>query len=173
MTRLHASSLGCVTLVVALLSWHPRGADAAESEAFSGTILGGGNTLLAEGSLALQTGRITDGIRLTQEGLKTEAEQREAAASHSNLGGGYALLREWAQALEHCNAAIELDPTNWQPLNNRAAVHAGLGQYELALSDVRAGLELAPRSSVLQKSLAVVQHNQKVINKHGSSLMRS
>jgi len=173
MTLLHSSCFGCVTLVVALVSCYPGGVDASEPEPLSGTVLGGGNTLLAEGSLALQTGRIADGIRLTQEGLKVAADAREAAAGHSNLCGGYAMLRDWMQALGHCNTAIELDPTNWQPLNNRAAVHAGLGLYDLALSDLRAGLELAPRSSVLQKSLAVVQHNQKVINKRDSSLMRS
>jgi tetratricopeptide (TPR) repeat protein len=172
MTRLHSSCLGCVTLAVAL-SWQPCVADGVAPESMSGMVLGGGNALLAEGSLALQTGRITEGIRLTQEGLKDATTPREAAAGHSNLCGGYALLREWAQALEHCNAAIELDPTNWQPFNNRAAVHAGLGRYDLALGDLRAGLDLDPRSSVLLKSLAVVQHNQRVINKRDSSLMRS
>jgi tetratricopeptide (TPR) repeat protein len=172
MTRLHSSCLGCVTLAVAL-SWHPGVADGMEPEAMSSTVLGGGNALLAEGSLALQTGRITEGIRLTQEGLKDATAPREASAAHSNLCGGYAILHEWAQALEHCNTAIQLDPTNWQPLNNRAAVHAGLGRYDLALQDLRVGLDLDPRSSVLQKSLAVVQHNQRVINKRDSSLMRS
>jgi tetratricopeptide (TPR) repeat protein len=172
MTRVQSCCLGCVA-ALALFSWNPRRADAGEPEAISGTVIGGGNTLLAEGSLALQTGRVADGIRLTEEGLKTAADAREAAAGHSNLCGGYALLREWTQALQHCDAAIELDPTNWQPLNNRAAVHAGQGRYDLALSDLRAGLELAPRSSVLQKSLAVVEHNQKIVTKRGSSLMRS
>ena len=173
MRRLHISRLGGVTLTVAFAAWVPCGTQAVEPEAASGTVLNGGNSLLAEGSVALQEGRISDGIRLTEEGLRDATDSREAASGHSNLCAGYALLREWAQALEQCNIAIELDRTSWQSFNNRAAVHAGLGQYDLALADLRAGLELDPQSSTLHKSLAVVEHNQRVINKRSSSVLHS
>jgi tetratricopeptide (TPR) repeat protein len=173
MARLYSSGLGSILLAVALASWQPCTAGAAEPDATSGTVLGGGNSLLAEGSTALQEGRIAEGIRLTLQGLKDTSDPREAAGGHSNLCAGYALLREWAQALEHCNAAIDLDHRNWQSFNNRAAVHSGLGQYDLALTDLRLGLELEPQSSILHKSLAVVEHNQKVINKRDHSILRS
>jgi tetratricopeptide (TPR) repeat protein len=173
MPRLRVSGLGCVACALAFASWQCCVASAAEAQASSGMVLGGGNSLLAEGSLALQEGRVADGIRLTQEGLKDASEPREAAAGHSNLCGGFAMLRDWVHALEQCNLAIELDHTSWQAFNNRAAVHAGLGQYDLALADVRAGLELDPRSSTLQKSLAVVEHNQRVIKKRDPSILRS
>jgi tetratricopeptide (TPR) repeat protein len=173
MARLHSSCLGCLALATALGVWQAGIAHAGEPEAASATILGGGNSLLAEGSLALQEGRIAQGIQLTQEGLKNATDPREAAAGHSNLCGGYALLHDWAQALQQCNAAIELDHADWQAFNNRAAVYAGLGQYDLALADVHSGLELDPHSSILQKSLAVVEHNQKVIKKRDPSVLRS
>jgi tetratricopeptide (TPR) repeat protein len=173
MARLHILSFGSVTLAVILALCLPCGAGAAESDTASGVVLGGGNSLLAEGSVALQEGRIADGIHLTQAGLKDAADPREAASGHSNLCGGYALLREWELALQECNTAIMLDHTNWQSFNNRAAAHAGLGQYDLALADVRAGLVLQPQSSTLRKSLAVVEHNQKVINKRSSSVLHS
>jgi tetratricopeptide (TPR) repeat protein len=173
MARLHSASLGCVAFAVALVSWQSCLAGPSEAQASSGMVLGGGNSLLAEGSLALQEGRVADGIRLTQAGLKDASEPREAAAGHSNLCGGYAMLRDWAHALEQCDVAIELDHTNWQAFNNRAAVHAGLGQYDLALADVRAGLVLDPRSTTLQKSLAVVEHNQRVLKKRDPSILRS
>jgi hypothetical protein len=162
MGRFQFSSFGCLALAVLL----PCGTVAAEPQAASGMVLGGGNSLLAEGSIALEAGRISDGIRLTQEGLKYAADSREAASGHSNLCAGYALLHE-------CNTAIELDGTNWQSFNNRAAAHAGLGQYDLALADVHSGLQLEPQSSTLRKSLAVVEHNQKVINKRSSSVLHS
>jgi hypothetical protein len=38
---------------------------------------------------------------------------------------------------------------------------------------LRAGLELDPQSSTLHKSLAVVEHNQRVINKRSSSVLHS
>ena len=172
MTYLHSPFLKGAALAAAIFSWHSCLADITQ-QAVSGTVLGGGNTYLADGSLALQEGRIEEGIRLTLEGLKIETDAREAAAAHSNLCGGYALQRDWAAALEHCNAAIELDPTNWKPYNNRAAAHAGLGQYDLALVDLHTGLTLDPHSSTLQKSLAVVEHNQKLLNKRNSSILHS
>lgn len=173
MAQSHSSQFKGITLAVALCSWNVCVADTGQSQPVSGTVLGGGNTYLADGSLALQQGRIDEGIRLTLEGLKIATDSREAAAAHSNLCGGYAMLRDWALALLQCNTAIDLDPTNWQPFNNRAAVYAGQGRYDLALLDLHAGLALYPNSTTLQKSLAVVEHNQKVLNKRGSSYLHS
>jgi tetratricopeptide (TPR) repeat protein len=139
----------------------------------SGIVLSAGNSWFAEGSRALEEGRAADGIRLTLAGLKDATDPLETAAAHSNLCGGYALLRQWTEALEHCNDAIALDPSNWHSYNNRAAVFAARGQYALAMADLRFGLELAPRSSTLLKSLSVVEHNQKVLSKHNGASLRS
>ena len=173
MARLHILSFGSVALAAGIALCGPCGAGAAESETTNGTVLSGGNALLAEGSVALQEGRIAAGIHLTQAGLKDATDPREAANGHLNLCAGYALLREWELALQECNTAISLDHTNWQSFNNRAAAHAGLGQYDLALADVRSGLALEPQSSTLRKRLAVVEHNQRVINKRSSSVIHS
>ena len=163
--------LGWVVLVVTLASWQPCAA--AEPEGMSGTVLGGEDSTLADGAIALEQGRIQEGIRLTEIGLKTNADPVKAAVGESNLCGGYALLRDWVHALPHCNAAIELDPHNWQSFNNRAAVHSGLGQYDLALADLHTGLGLAPGASLLHQSLAVVEHNQKVLTRRERSFLRS
>ena len=85
---------------------------------------------------------------------------RDQAAGHSNVCAGYAALKRWQEALEHCNRALDLDRGNWRTYNNRAAVFVGLKQYDLAMTDVNAGLEIAPNSSTLLKSREVViQHN--------------
>lgn len=170
MALLYRSPLGWLVPVMALATLPCR---ASEPQAVSGTVLVGENSVLAEGAIALEQGRIEEGIRLTEEGLKDNDDPRRAAVGQSNLCGGYALLRRWAQALEHCDAAIELDPHNWQSFNNRAAVHSGLGQYDLALADLRTGLELAPGASLLHQSLAVVEHNQRVLNKRDRAFLRS
>jgi hypothetical protein len=41
------------------------------------------------------------------------------------------------------------------------------------LTDLRTGLQLAPQSSTLLKSLSVVEHNQKVLNNHDAATLRS
>jgi hypothetical protein len=98
MAHFRSSHLKGVALAVTLCSWNVCVADAGQSQAVSDTVLGG-NTDLADGSIALEEGRIEDGIRLTLEGLRYATDSRETGAAHSNLCGGYAMLREWAPAM--------------------------------------------------------------------------
>jgi tetratricopeptide (TPR) repeat protein len=126
----------------------------------STTIIGSVNPLLTEGTNALERGRFEEGVRLTLEGLELPTNERDRAAGHSNVCAGYAALKRWTEALEHCNRALELDKTNWRTYNNRAAVFVGLKMFDLAMTDVNSGLELAPNSATLKKSREVVtQHH--------------
>jgi tetratricopeptide (TPR) repeat protein len=125
----------------------------------STTVLGTMNPLLAEGSQALERGRFEDGIRLTLAGLEEPASASDQAAGHSNICAGYAALKRWPEALEHCNKALELDRRNWRTYNNRAAVFVGLKQFDLAMTDVNTGLEIAPDSATLRKSREVVRQH--------------
>jgi tetratricopeptide (TPR) repeat protein len=126
----------------------------------STTVIGAPNPLLAQGSQALERGRFEDGIRLTLAGLKQPAAHNDLAAGHSNICAGYAALKRWSEALEHCNKALELDRNNWRTYNNRAAVFVGLKQFDLAMTDVNAGLDLAPDSATLRKSREVVRQHE-------------
>jgi tetratricopeptide (TPR) repeat protein len=125
------------------------------------TVLGPVNALLSAGSEALERGQFEEGVRLTLAGLEQPNNPRDEAAGHSNICAGYAALKRWKEALEHCNRALELDRGNWRTYNNRAAVFVGLKQYDLAMTDVNAGLQLAPDSAILRKSREVViQHHK-------------
>jgi tetratricopeptide (TPR) repeat protein len=131
------------------------------SPAQSATVLGPLNQMLSAGSVALEAGRYEEGLRLTLAGLDQPNNPRDAASGHSNVCAGYAALKRWREALEHCNRALELDRNNWRTYNNRAAVFTGLKQFELAIADVNKGLALAPDSGTLHKSLEVVnQHRE-------------
>jgi len=131
------------------------------SAAQSATVIGPTNQLLADGSDALEAGKFEEGVRLTLAGLDQPNNTLDEAAGHSNICAGYAALKRWSEALEHCNRALELNRNNWRTFNNRAAVFVGLKQFDLAMADVNAGLELAPRSRTLQLSRDVVkQHRQ-------------
>ena len=130
------------------------------SDAQSATVIGPANPLLADGTAALQMGRFEEGVRLTLAGLKQPTSPRDQAAGHSNVCAGYAALKRWDEALEHCNRALELDHSNWRTYNNRAAVFVGLKKFELAMADVNAGLELAPDSETLLQSKGVVIQHQ-------------
>jgi tetratricopeptide (TPR) repeat protein len=124
------------------------------------TVLGAPNQNLASGSVALEAGRYQDGIRLSLAGLGDVASFKDQAAGHANVCAGYAALKRWHEALPHCNRSLDLDRGNWRAFNNRAAVYVGLGMFELAMTDVNAGLELAPDSKILHKSLEVVKEHR-------------
>ncbi len=134
----------------------------ADQQPDSRTVLGPSNELLQDGSTALEQGRVQEGVRLTLEGLKYPASVREMAAGHANLCAGYALLQRWDEALVHCNASINLDPENWRAYNNRAAVFSARGLYDQAISDVQAGLKIAPGSTTLHHALEIIEHNRSV-----------
>jgi tetratricopeptide (TPR) repeat protein len=139
----------------------------------SSTIVGPANPQLADGATALDAGHIEEGIRLTLEGLKFPTETHDKAAGYSNLCAGYAMLKQWDEALQHCNTALALDPNNWRSYNNRAAVYVGKGQYDHAMDDLRAGLELAPNSNTLLESLRIVQENRRLLNARSRSAVRT
>jgi tetratricopeptide (TPR) repeat protein len=152
-------------LVASLTGAHSANADEALGPAQSATVIGATNPLLTAGTDALEMGHYEEGVRLTLAGLEQPASNRDLAAGHSNVCAGFAALKRWEQALEHCNKALELDRTNWRTYNNRAAVFVGLQQYELAMTDVNAGLELAPQSGTLQKSREVVMEHRNAANR--------
>ena len=139
----------------------------------SATIVGPANPQLADGASALDAGRIEEGIRLTLEGLKFPTETRDKAAGYSNLCAGYAMLKQWDEALQHCNTSLALDPNNWRSYNNRAAVYVGKGQYDRAMADLRTGLEIAPNSNTLLESLRIVQENRRLLNARSRSAVRT
>jgi len=137
-----------------------HGAGAVDDSPQSITVLGAPNQNLASGSVALAAGHFEDGIRLSLAGLQDVASRSDQAAGHANVCAGYAALKRWHEALPHCNRSLDLDRSNWRAFNNRAAVYVGLGMLELAMTDVNAGLELAPDSKTLHKSLEVVKEHR-------------
>jgi tetratricopeptide (TPR) repeat protein len=131
------------------------------------TILGDTNQLLADGSAALAAGRYEEGIRLSLAGLEQPNNTADQAAALSNICAGYAALKQWGKALPLCNRSLELDRGNWRTFNNRAAVFVGLELYELALTDVNAGLEIAPNSTTLRKSREAIEEHRQAAMRFG------
>ena len=129
----------------------------------SSTVIGPENPLLAQGAQALEAGHAAEGVRLTLEGLKLPTPRHDLAAGHANLCAGYVLLGRLDEALAECTLSINIDPTNWRAYNNRAAVFAGKGLFELAGQDIETALKIAPDSPLLQRSLAIIHRNQQLL----------
>jgi tetratricopeptide (TPR) repeat protein len=145
----------------------------ATDQAGSKTIIGQSNSLLADGAAALEAGRIKEGIQLTLEGLKMAVTARENAAGHSNACAGYVLLKQWPEALAQCNAALELDTSNWRAYNNRAAIYVEQGLYDLAMRDLEAGLALAPGAPTLLESVRILERNRSLLGRRARKAVPS
>jgi tetratricopeptide (TPR) repeat protein len=83
------------------------------------------------------------------------------------------MLKKWDEALEYCNTSLSMDRNNWRTFNNRAAVYVGKGEYEHAMADLRAGLEISPNSRTLLESLRIVQQNKRLYGVRSRSAVRS
>jgi tetratricopeptide (TPR) repeat protein len=166
--RLPAPALG----ILIAISWASQPA-LPKDEANSATVLGPSNPLLADGAAALEAGRIEEGLRLTLEGLKFATPARDEAAGHANACAGFVLLKQWEEALGHCNQALGLDATNWHAYNNRAAIYTAKGLYDLAIRDLEAGLEIAPQARTLHESMRIVQKNKRIMKNRGRRALPS
>ncbi len=132
----------------------------AADPAASKTVIGAANEDLAAGADALRFGDYEEGIKLTLRGLQQHPSPRDRAAALSNLCAGYAATDRLDLAIQHCNESLRLNGRNWHAYHNRATAHLFKGELDLAMKDVKAGLELNPYSKKLQKVLEVTKREQ-------------
>jgi len=156
-------------LSAALLPWTV----AAETPAASSNTVIGLNVMLADGAEALMRGDWQRGIQLTQMGLTFAVTQQDRASALANLCAGFAALKQYQRALEHCDQSIELVSDNWRTWQNRAAANLGLGKIEESLRDIQRGLQLNPDSDSLQKTLAIARGQEKLQQERMRHLLES
>lgn len=133
----------------------------AETPAASANTVIGPNVMLADGAEALMRGEWQRGIQLTQMGLTFANTQEDRASALANLCAGFAALKQYQRALEHCDKSIAISNDNWRTWQNRAAANLGLGKIEESLRDIQRGLQINPDSDSLQKTLAIARDHEK------------
>jgi tetratricopeptide (TPR) repeat protein len=156
-------------LSAALLPWMV----AAETPAANSNTVIGPNVMLADGAEALMRGDWQRGVQLTQMGLTFAVTQQDRASALANLCAGFAALKQYQRALEHCDQSIELVSDNWRTWQNRAAANLGLGKIEESLRDIQRGLQLNPDSDSLQKTLAIARGQEKLQQERMRHLLES
>lgn len=149
-----------VTLCAAIATLLPSLALAETPSASSTTVIGP-NVMLADGAEALMRGDWQRGIQLTQMGLTFAISQEDHASGLANLCAGYAALKQYQRALEHCDKSIAIAEDNWRTWQNRAAANLGLGKIEESLRDIQRGLQINPDSNSLQEALAIAREHEK------------
>jgi tetratricopeptide (TPR) repeat protein len=132
----------------------------AETPAASSNTVIGPNVMLADGAAALMRGEWERGIQLTQMGLTFAVSQQDRASALANLCAGFAALKQYQRALEHCDQSIALVSDNWRTWQNRAAANLGLGKIN-------------PDSDSLQKTLAIARDHEKLQQERMRHLLES
>jgi len=166
------NALWKLTLSAALLTALPSFACAETPAATANTVIGP-NVMLSDGAEALLHGEWQRGIQLTQMGMTFAISQQDRASALANLCAGFAALKQYQRALEHCDQSIALVEDNWRTWQNRAAAHLGLGKVEESLQDIQRGLQLNPDSDSLQKSLAIARGHEKLQQERMRHLLES
>ena len=159
-------------LLPAIAAALPSTPPAETPSASSNTVIGP-NVMLADGAEALMRGDWERGVQLTQMGLTFAISQQDRASALANLCAGFAALKQYQRALEHCDQSIELVTDNWRTWQNRAAANLGLGKIEESLRDIQRGLQINPDSDSLQKTLAIARDHEKLQQERMRHLLES
>lgn len=93
------------------------------------------------GALALQSGRLDEGIELLKKAVAINGMQ---APIHSNLAFAYNALRHFKEGLASANRALALQADFVDALNNRGNALAGLDMPAEALASFERALKLRP-----------------------------
>lgn len=172
MNALRKQILSAALILSGLAAALPPIASAEAAAAGSNTVIGP-NVMLADGAEALMRGEWQRGIQLTQMGLTFAISQQDRASALANLCAGFAGLKQYQRALEHCDQSIAIVNDNWRAWQNRAAAHLGLGKIEESLRDIQRGLQLNPDSESLQKTLAIARDHEKLQQERMRHLLES
>ncbi|XP_060103251.1 peptidyl-prolyl cis-trans isomerase FKBP4 [Heteronotia binoei] len=97
-------------------------------------------------------------------GAKEEKARSLRLAAHLNLAMCHLKLKEYAQALENCNKALELDGTNEKGLFRRGEARLAVNEFELARADFQKVLQLYPSNKAAKSQLVICQ--QKLREQH-------
>ncbi|SDM83848.1 tetratricopeptide repeat protein [Maricaulis salignorans] len=96
-------------------------------------------------------------IHFGEEVAGSGAASGQRAAALTNLCYAFAATAEYDQAVEACNAAIELRPDAWRAINNRGAAQWLAGDHAAATADFNAAATLAGNEDEVQANLSLAR----------------
>ena len=83
--------------------------------------------------------------RIADDDETKEEARKNMAISYNNRGNAYAELKQYENAIEDFNKAIEVNPKFAEAYNNRGPAYAELKQYGRAIEDYNRAIELNPK----------------------------
>ena len=115
------------------------------------------SSLLDKANGYLQVGDTEKAKVALERALETDLTERQLANAHNSLCVAHIKEESWTTAMDHCDTAIKLVPTNWRFHNNLGNVQFGMGNYGKALRSYNKGLKMAPRSTTLAGNIEMLE----------------
>jgi tetratricopeptide (TPR) repeat protein len=110
------------------------------------------------GARDIEAGNYAKGVErlLTRVVYKGQAVSRWTPIVN-DLCAGYTMLKDFEAATKYCDAAVANGWATGLALNNRGALHAGMGDYENAILDFRAAIEARGADSIARRNLGRIE----------------
>lgn len=113
--------------------------------------------LLRQGNAYLQVGDTQKAKEVLARALESDLTGSQLANVHNSMCVAHIKEENWNIAIEHCDTAIRILPTNWRFHNNRGNIYFGLGDYDLAMKNYRKGLSIAPKSITIATNIEMLE----------------
>ncbi|OQS04145.1 hypothetical protein THRCLA_03590 [Thraustotheca clavata] len=90
-----------------------------------------------------------------------EEIQQLLVTSHTNIAMARIKLEQYDLAIEACDKALSLNPTNVKALVRKAQAYSSRGKYSTAKDILRKALEIEPKNGTVRKALQqVIEQNK-------------
>ena len=112
---------------------------------------------LQRGNDLVLLGRPSEAREFFAMALGTDLTDFQRAKAHNGICVTHIMEEQWAEAMEHCNQAIRIVPTNWRFYNNRGNIYLETGEIDRAMAEYDRGLRLAPKSLIIQGNMELAE----------------
>ncbi len=114
--------------------------------------------LLKGARSALQNGNHERALFYLEEALKRKNLSRiEMIEVHNDLCVTYIYVERFEEAIEQCQASIEIQSNRWETYNNLGTVYLVMGAYQNAIDTYEKALKMKPKSQILLFNLDIAK----------------
>ncbi len=119
------------------------------------------NQLLKGGNHALQSGNYDRAKFYFEKALASRnLSINETRDVHNGLCVTYMSLKRFTEAIEQCEASLDIQSNKWEILNNLGTVYLVMGDYENAIRAYEKALRMKPKSEILHFNLDIAPQRQ-------------
>lgn len=119
------------------------------------------NQLLKGGRQALHSGNYDRAMfyyeKALERGNLSIIEKKDV---HNGLCLTYMSLKRFTEAIEQCEASLDIQSNRWETINNLGTVYLIMGDYENAIRNFERGLRMKPNSQILHFNLDIAHQRQ-------------